>query len=261
MSPREVALLALLLVPIVAAATGDEFARAQAAGQANGVHIPVNWDWTARVYFRKDWCPSASVLKQLQSDHLVVTSGCCIDFVEAQTPESSWRTLHPAIQPYTSPTADQGLCIPLTDEQRQAKERQRTEAEAAASLAASKQVVAEQRKQLPSELRGMGTSELCAAYGFFLRNRHFAGYLELAQEALRPAKSELQRRGLRVNDADIKAEVFRVGSTECSVLAAFGNPDAVNRSVSASRVSKQIIYRDINVYVYTVNGVVTSWQD
>ena len=55
-----------------------------------------------------------------------------------------------------------------------------------------------------------------------------------------------------------------IGMTECELLAARGAPSTVNRSVSSYGERKQYVYRSYagqTVYVYTRDGLVTSWQD
>lgn len=241
------------------------YQRAQAAGKANGVHIPVNFDWTARIYFRKDWCPDSATLKTLQSDHLVVMNECCIEFAEPATPEAAWRTRHPSLQRFTTENPDGAACRPVSDTQREAGAKAQAAAEAAAAAQSQKALraasIAEETERLPTFLRSLDEVDLCVRYGELIRDGELRGFAYLAMGLATPMRREMQRRGLRANDADAKAESFRVGSTECTVYAALGDPDDVNRTVSASRVSKQLVYRNPRIYVYTVNGLVTSWQD
>jgi len=50
-----------------------------------------------------------------------------------------------------------------------------------------------------------------------------------------------------------------IGSPEADVIAKFGQPQEINRTVTQWGVSKQMVYE--GVYIYTDNGIVTSWQD
>jgi hypothetical protein len=59
----------------------------------------------------------------------------------------------------------------------------------------------------------------------------------------------------------IKSRQFALGSSECAIVAALGKPDAANRSTTAYGKNVQFVYRSKNLYVYTRNGKVTSWQD
>lgn len=57
-----------------------------------------------------------------------------------------------------------------------------------------------------------------------------------------------------------------VGMTTCGVFAAIGQPDAVNYTKTAGRLSAQVVYRARRMYVYTEatpgdhNGIVRSVQ-
>ncbi len=54
-------------------------------------------------------------------------------------------------------------------------------------------------------------------------------------------------------------KTLNLGANECEILASLGLPDNINRSVNANNISKQFVYG--NIYIYTENGIVTSWQD
>ena len=56
-----------------------------------------------------------------------------------------------------------------------------------------------------------------------------------------------------------RREIF-LGMSESAMRESLGPPIDVNRTVTQSGESKQFIYPN-GVYVYTENGVVTSWQD
>lgn len=59
--------------------------------------------------------------------------------------------------------------------------------------------------------------------------------------------------------AERDAITIRIGSPESAVIAKFGTPRDVKRTVTAAGVSKQLVYRDRIIYVD--NGKVTAWQD
>lgn len=58
---------------------------------------------------------------------------------------------------------------------------------------------------------------------------------------------------------ELRQPVF--GMDLCLVLATFGRPDRVNRSVSPSIERMQLVYDQRRMYLYLDNNKVTSWQD
>jgi len=70
---------------------------------------------------------------------------------------------------------------------------------------------------------------------------------------------ELKRRQVRFNEQDIINSTIRIGGFDCDVFAAYGRPNRINRTVNAHGVSLQIVYD--RSYIYTDNGVITSWSD
>ncbi|HAF00409.1 MAG TPA: hypothetical protein DCG63_03855 [Methylophilaceae bacterium] len=103
--------------------------------------------------------------------------------------------------------------------------------------------------------------EVCRASGYL---RNILGGKKLAEPWMR----ELEKRNL-LTEREIAAvnnkEIF-IGMTECALYASWGSPKRTNRSVSHDGINIQNIYGDYSkyskpTYVYTRNGVVTSWQD
>ena len=72
---------------------------------------------------------------------------------------------------------------------------------------------------------------------------------------------ELRRRDDFSNiDADLIAKrSIAIGMAEKALLCSWGPPTDLNRSVGSWGVHKQYVYS--GTYVYTENGVITSWQD
>jgi hypothetical protein len=58
----------------------------------------------------------------------------------------------------------------------------------------------------------------------------------------------------------IKQKRLSIGMDECSAVAILGKPDAAVTDV-AGEMSKQLVYRQRGIYVFTDNGVVRAWQD
>lgn len=64
----------------------------------------------------------------------------------------------------------------------------------------------------------------------------------------------------------IKDRKIRIGMSETALIASWGSPNKINRSVGNYGVHKQYIYGSYSryssrTYVYVENGKVTSWQD
>ncbi len=64
----------------------------------------------------------------------------------------------------------------------------------------------------------------------------------------------------------IKEEKIRIGMSETALIASWGYPNKINRSVGSYGVDKQFVYGRYSrysspTYVYVENGKVISWQD
>lgn len=85
-----------------------------------------------------------------------------------------------------------------------------------------------------------------------------------AAEAWRIAVAQEAIKNYGFADRDvgyIRERRVRLGMAECSVLAALGVPDKLNRTTNAAGRYDQWVYRKRGVYVYTQDGTVTSWQE
>lgn len=79
---------------------------------------------------------------------------------------------------------------------------------------------------------------------------------------------EAKSRGLFTDEEIklIKEKKIRIGMSEEALIASWGSPRKVNRSVGRYGVHKQYVYGSHSgystpTYVYVENGKVTSWQD
>jgi hypothetical protein len=52
-----------------------------------------------------------------------------------------------------------------------------------------------------------------------------------------------------------------IGDPENKIQKILGEPDRINRSVTSTHVSKQYVYGNGTKYIYTEDGIVTSFQD
>ena len=79
------------------------------------------------------------------------------------------------------------------------------------------------------------------------------------------ARAEIDRRGLMTAEEWALAERQRIrsGMSECALLASWGIPNKVNRSVGVWGVHKQYVYRGyrLSSYAYVENGRVSGWQN
>lgn len=104
--------------------------------------------------------------------------------------------------------------------------------------------------------KGQDHQTFCPALGKAIRSKNLPperpGMLLYAAE----------RFGVSGDDWEpIKTRSLRIGMSECSLIAAIGLPETANRHVYATGTRIQWVYRSRHLYVYSTDGVVTSWQD
>ena len=72
----------------------------------------------------------------------------------------------------------------------------------------------------------------------------------------------VKRELLTAEDADLTREGrLRIGMFACGLIAAWGFPDDVNRTVRARYTRRQYVCREPRRYAYTRDGYITPWQD
>jgi hypothetical protein len=104
----------------------------------------------------------------------------------------------------------------------------------------------------PQQLQQEKTADLCSAYGVTRGQAVF---------------DELQRRKAIATELIpvVRAKRVAVGMSSCEVLASWGPPDAINRTITARGTFVQWVYEDLDgmpqQYVYLDNGIVSSLQD
>lgn len=88
---------------------------------------------------------------------------------------------------------------------------------------------------------------------------HFSGNDRLMEEAKN--RGLFTSREIRL----IKEEKIAMGMSEKALLASWGRPSDINKSVGSFGVHKQYVYRggsySDSTYVYLEDGEVTSWQN
>lgn len=137
---------------------------------------------------------------------------------------------------------------------------------------ARKSELAEQQIKLPHILKEMSNDDFCVAYGDAVQETTYKdgvlpdimrllAYLKSDNKrVMRLMKAEAHRRELLFNDAQIKSFKFVIGMTECQLYATNGLPREQNRTTSKWGVDIQHVYGS-SLFVYTVNGRVTAWQE
>lgn len=74
--------------------------------------------------------------------------------------------------------------------------------------------------------------------------------------------AELIKRGFTSEQLkDARKGYISIGDSKCMIYAAMGLPSDENRTVTKYTVKIQHVYRKNGVYIYSTNGVITSWQD
>jgi hypothetical protein len=126
--------------------------------------------------------------------------------------------------------------------------------------AKAKDVKFQRAAEAPSKLKEMSKEEFCEFYGNVLRDKHDALYdLGERPDAVALVKTEARRRKLSFSDILVRKEQISVGNSICQLNAQWGIASQQNRSAGSWGVDIQHVYG--GTYVYTRNGVVTSWQD
>lgn len=91
-------------------------------------------------------------------------------------------------------------------------------------------------------------------------NRREHWYI-LTPEALTQLEGILMEKGITEEEMDmIRAEQIGIGMSIPALIASWGKANKENKSTSASGTRIQHIYTRKGTYVYTRNGLVTSWQ-
>ena len=102
----------------------------------------------------------------------------------------------------------------------------------------------------PEDIRQVSMAELCFSYRY---------------HQTETIANELMSRGIPRQDLRLIAnQQLRVGMSEKAGVCSWGRPTSVNTTTSAGGRNKQFVYRPSKrpaKYLYTRNGVVTSWLD
>lgn len=103
------------------------------------------------------------------------------------------------------------------------------------------------------DVQGASDTTVCKKIGFFNK--------PIYTEQLRPWWDEARRRELFTQKEidSLQPRKIYIGMRKCAMYAAWGEPERENRSVGSWGVRIQHVYG--RQYVYTSDGVITSFQD
>ena len=75
-------------------------------------------------------------------------------------------------------------------------------------------------------------------------------------------EGEFKSRGLTTEQINnVRKRIINIGSPVCVMYAVYGYPDDENRTVTNHSVHIQHVYRIKGLYIYSVDGIIASWQD
>lgn len=84
----------------------------------------------------------------------------------------------------------------------------------------------------------------------------------LTPESTSQITAALVKKGMTGDEVELAiAGKIRIGMSRAGMYAAWGQPTDENRTVTAYGVDIQHVYRQFDSYVYTDDGVITSWSN
>jgi hypothetical protein len=214
--------------------------------------------WT-EVRFDLRWCPRPEEITKMEAVMKLTMNGCCVRsalVIPNVLPID--EILAPWSQRLKSSTGSVGECTGqvLSVEDQTAADRANKIGDIIELTLKVKELEVEEsrlKRELKEAIRSGDDTTVCAEYGSALR----AGPDK--NEFFLIAQTEARKRGLRLSPKLAMAKRVSLGMTRCQMYAVLGEPDSVNRTVSRREVHIQHNYD--GTYVYTTNGVITSWQD
>ena len=104
----------------------------------------------------------------------------------------------------------------------------------------------------------MNNTQLCSHFHEGVTSRVLTGNTQFDKNIV----TELNKRGFHTNQINqARSGNIAIGIPTCMMYATIGKPDKENKTVNKSGVRIQNVYRSKDLYVYTKNGIITSWQD
>lgn len=115
-------------------------------------------------------------------------------------------------------------------------------------IAAEKKAEQIRKELLPENLALLKEHEVCIKAGKYSNHDGF-----------KAITNDLKRRGTKFDELSIRNNQIKINGFECDIFAAYGLPKRYNRTVNARGTSIQFVYN--GTYIYTDNGIITSWSD
>lgn len=130
--------------------------------------------------------------------------------------------------------------LKLQAEKQKVKSQQRNEK--------AKKTNAEKAKLLPANMAKQSDEQVCINAGAEWRNKK----TELWRD-------EIDRRNIKYSINALKNKELQIGGYECDIFLAYGLPIKANRHVNQYGTRVQFVYN--RIYIYTENGLISSWSD
>ncbi len=112
----------------------------------------------------------------------------------------------------------------------------------------ARQAEKERKELLPENMARLKEHEVCIKAGKNSKSHKLSYWI-----------TELKRRNTLFDEQSIKNRQVKIHGYECDIFAAYGKPIRYNRRVSTYGTSVQFVYN--KMYIYTDNGIITSWSD
>lgn len=209
----------------------------------------------ALIYFTQSWCPAEAEVRRLSKTLILSRRGCCIVYGSARDPGGVPAGALTAWRDKIVSKPDGNYCRG-SEWGKSESEKARIkviEDEDRDEIAAEEKLKAKQAAdEIVAMIPGMNQAEFCAAFGAMARSEQPA-----AMKAFRAAAA---KRNIKLDEKRAAAGTITLGISSCQLYASWGTPESENRSVGSWGVHTQHVY-GLRSYVYTRNGIVTSWQD
>jgi hypothetical protein len=95
----------------------------------------------------------------------------------------------------------------------------------------------------------------------FLQNRNYTSAIESNKEEGNEYYVRFLEEIIVPLDTVYDKKIVNIGMNTLQLIVSMGYPDDINKTTTANSTSAQWVYRDMGVYVYLDNGIITSYQD
>jgi hypothetical protein len=119
----------------------------------------------------------------------------------------------------------------------------------------------QERKTRLREIQKTSLTDLCVAYGFAVRGESIEYMYPFQAGETEEIFKEVTRRKLPLTQKLAKEQKIQIGMTSCQMYGSYGRPKTENRSVGSWGVKIQHVYSEVDTYIYTTNGRISSWQN